>query len=100
MDSERVGSVTSAMDDIGMRVAGLRWTKSKMPCPPGSIPVVTLDQATGLCGGMVVARRLKSPCCAGVSEVRQRRPVRFQELRIHAVDAEHDHLLAGGSHVG
>ena len=31
MVSERVGSVVSAIEEIGMRVAGSRWTKSKMP---------------------------------------------------------------------
>ena len=31
MARERVGSVVSAMEETGMRVAGLRWTKSKMP---------------------------------------------------------------------
>ena len=30
------------------------WIKSKIPCPPGFIPVMKLDQATGLCGGMLV----------------------------------------------
>src|SRR5690242_18452474 len=32
-----------------------------MPCSAGSIPVMNVDHATGLCGGMVVSRRLKSP---------------------------------------
>src|SRR5688572_5183841 len=35
--------------------------KSNMPCPPTSMPVMKLDQATGLCGGIVVARRRNSP---------------------------------------
>jgi len=41
-------TVVSAIEETGMRVDGLRWTKSKMPWPPGSMPVITLDQATGL----------------------------------------------------
>lgn len=35
--------------------------KSKIPCPPGSIPVMKLDHATGLCGGRLVRSRRKSP---------------------------------------
>ncbi len=62
MASERVGSVVSAIEETGMRVLGFRWTKSKMPWPPGSMPVMTLDQATGLCGGTVVPRRRNVPC--------------------------------------
>ena len=38
--------------------------KSKMPCPPESMPVMKLDQATGLCGGTAVARGWKWPISA------------------------------------
>jgi hypothetical protein len=55
--SVRFDSTVSPMDEIGRMVAGSRWTKSKMPCPPGSRPVMKFDHATGLCGGMVVPRR-------------------------------------------
>ena len=42
------------MEKYGCIVSGSRWMKSKMPWPPGFIPVMTFDQATGLCGGMLV----------------------------------------------
>ena len=48
---------TSPIEENAFRVAGSRCTKSKMPWPPGFIPVMKVDQATGLCGGMVVASR-------------------------------------------
>ena len=35
--------------------------KSKMPCAPGSRPVMKLDQATGLCGGIDVPSAAKPP---------------------------------------
>jgi hypothetical protein len=38
-----------------------RCMKSKMPCPPGSRPVMKLDQATGDCGGVVVPSSLSPP---------------------------------------
>ena len=38
--------------------------KSKMPCPPASMPVIKLDQATGLCGGMLVPSSRNEPCSA------------------------------------
>src|SRR6185437_10804948 len=53
----------SPMDERGSNVSGSRSTKSKTPCPVGFIPVMNVDQATGLCGGVVVARRLNSPSC-------------------------------------
>ncbi len=49
------------MAGVGRYRSGSRWMKSKMPCPPGSIPVMKVDQATGLSGGMVVCSGLKSP---------------------------------------
>ena len=50
------------VDRYGVNVAGSRWIKSKMPWPPGSIPVIKFDQATGLRGGTLVASFRKSPC--------------------------------------
>ena len=38
--------------------------KSKIPCPPAFIPVIRFDHATGLCGGILVVRRLNDPCSA------------------------------------
>src|ERR1035438_3912853 len=38
--------------------------KSKMPWPPAFIPVMRLDHATGLWGGMLVVKRRKEPSCA------------------------------------
>jgi hypothetical protein len=35
--------------------------KSKMPCPPGFVPVANVDQATGVWAGLVVATREKPP---------------------------------------
>jgi hypothetical protein len=35
--------------------------KSKMPWPPGSRPVMNVDHATGLCGGMVVSSAANPP---------------------------------------
>src|SRR5580658_2118797 len=43
-------------------VDGSRCTKSKMPCSEASRPVMKVDHAVGLCGGVVVARREKLPC--------------------------------------
>ena len=80
-----------------MRVDGLRWTKSKMPWPPGSMPVMTLDQATGLCGGTVVAEAPERALLPETVQVRERGEVGFDEDGIHAVHAEHDHALAGGA---
>ena len=52
------------VDRYGIIVFGSRWTKSKMPWPPGSSPVMKLDQATGLCGGMDVPSGAKWPVVA------------------------------------
>src|SRR6266849_8947797 len=38
--------------------------KSKIPCPPGFMPVIRLAQATGLCGGMLVCKLRKLPRAA------------------------------------
>ena len=35
--------------------------KSKMPCPPGLVPVANVDQATGVWAGRVVPTRVKPP---------------------------------------
>ena len=35
--------------------------KSKMPCPPGFVPVAKVDHATGVCAGVVVATRENAP---------------------------------------
>jgi len=40
--------------------------KSKMPCPPGPVPAMKLDQATGLWGGMLVWSGLKPPWAASL----------------------------------
>src|ERR1700733_5697300 len=42
--------------------------KSKMPCPPAFIPVMTFDHATGLCGGMLVVNFLNEPSCASLAK--------------------------------
>ena len=38
--------------------------KSKIPCPPAFIPVIRFDQATGLCGGMLVPSSRNEPPAA------------------------------------
>src|SRR5436189_222773 len=38
---------------------------------------------------------LEIALAAQLAEIRQRTPVRLQKLRVHAVDTEHDHPLAG-----
>src|SRR5712692_1280017 len=38
--------------------------KSKIPCPPGFMPVIRLAQATGLCGGVLVCKLRKLPRAA------------------------------------
>ena len=42
------------VDRYGIIVFGSRWTKSKMPWPPASMPVMKFDHATGLWGGIDV----------------------------------------------
>ena len=49
------------VDRKGVMVFGSRWMKSKMPWPPGSSPVMKVDHATGLCGGIVVASGANVP---------------------------------------
>src|SRR5262245_34358009 len=49
------GASARVVDRYGVIVSGSRCTKSKMPWPPGLVPVVKVDQATGLRGGTVVA---------------------------------------------
>ena len=48
----------------GTIVFGSRWMKSKMPWPPASMPVMKLDQATGLWGGIDVPRGWNAPWAA------------------------------------
>src|ERR1035438_5623035 len=77
------GSSVRPMEEKGSRVAGSRCTKSKMPCWSGSRPVMKVDQATGLCGGMVVPSRLKLPCCrsrARFGSVSQWRSTKFGSM--------------------
>ena len=73
--------------------------KSKMPCEPGPAPLMKLAQATGLCGGMLVPRLLKPPVAGSFSRLGSRPAfiMRFRQPRVHAVDADDDHLLARGS---
>ena len=52
------------VDRYGTIVFGSRWMKSKMPWPPGSRPVMNVDHATGLCGGIVVSNGAKPPDAA------------------------------------
>ena len=52
------------VERYGTIVFGSLWMKSKMPCPPGSRPVMKLDHATGLWGGIDVPRGEKVPLAA------------------------------------
>jgi hypothetical protein len=62
------------VERYGVIVFGSRWMKSKMPWAPGSRPVMKLDQATGLCGGIEVASGAKPPLFASCARP-GRRPV-------------------------
>src|SRR6266496_330795 len=42
--------------------------KSKSPWPPGFIPVIRFDHATGLCGGMLVVSSLNDPFCVSAEK--------------------------------
>ena len=67
--------------------------KSKMPCPPGFMPVTKLDHATGLCGGVDVPSGWKRALVAQPREVRHlaARDQALEDHRIHPVDADHEH---------
>ena len=53
--------------------------KSKIPCPRGSSPVMKVDQATGLWGGMVVASGVDPPEAARASKWGMRPAARSRE---------------------
>jgi hypothetical protein len=55
------------VERYGCIVFGSRWMKSKMPWRPGSRPVMNVDQATGLCGGLAVASDAKVPRLASLA---------------------------------
>jgi len=55
--------------------------KSAMPCPPGVIPVMKLDHATGLRAGIVVARGASVPISASFLKL-GRRPISISAPRI------------------
>ncbi len=71
--------------------------KSKMPWPPGFIPVMKLDQATGLCGGVDVLSRRKSRLGGELGERRQLPLFHpdFGEVGVHAVEAEDEDSCPG-----
>ena len=73
--------------------------KSKIPCEPGPAPLMKLAQATGLCGGTLVPRSLNPPPARSFCRLGSRPAfiMRSRQARVHAVDADDDHLLAGGS---
>ena len=95
--------VALARQGLGRRIergallaAGCRWMKSKMPCEPGPAPLMKLAQATGLCGGMLVPSLLKPPAARSLARLGSR-PASIMLSRqagVHAVDADHDDLLA------
>ncbi len=68
------GGSDRVVERYGAIVFGSRWMKSKMPCAPGSRPVMNVDQATGLWGGIVVASRLNVPPDATTREKFGMRP--------------------------
>ncbi len=59
--SRRPGGTVREVERNDSSVSGWRWMKSKMPCSPGSRPVMNVDHATGLCGGVEVASGVKRP---------------------------------------
>ena len=59
--SMRPGGTVRDVDRNDSMVSGWRWMKSKMPCSPGSSPVRKVDHATGLSGGVEVARGVNWP---------------------------------------
>ena len=56
-----LGGSVLLVERNGSFVSGSRWIKSKIPWPPGFIPVMKFDQATGLKGGTLVASRRYPP---------------------------------------
>ncbi len=62
----RPGGTVREVERNDSSVAGSRWMKSKMPCAPGSRPVMKVDHATGLSGGVEVASGPKLPVAASV----------------------------------
>ena len=70
--------------------------KSKMPCPPGFVPVAKVDHATGVCAGVVVATRENAPSAQPL-EVRQfsRGEHCLDDRRLKPVKPDHDHLIQG-----
>jgi len=55
--------------------------KSAMPCPPGVMPVMKLDHATGLRAGIVVPRGLREPISASFLKLGSR-PISMSAPRI------------------
>ena len=64
MDTKWLGGSVLDVDRYGVMVFASRWTKSKIPWPPGSRPVMNEDQATGLCGGTDVPSGANPPRAA------------------------------------
>ena len=60
-----------------------------MPCSTGSRPVLKVDQATGLCGGVVVASA-RNALIAQDAQIGQIGPMALDKVRVHAVDSEND----------
>ena len=63
-ETKWLGGTVLVVDRYGVIVFGSRWTKSKMPWPPGSSPVMNDDQATGLWGGIEVPSAANAPRAA------------------------------------
>ena len=63
-----LGGSTREAEKLVCSVLGWRWMKSKMPCPPAFMPVIRFDQATGLCGGMLVVSRRNDPFSASAAK--------------------------------
>ena len=68
-----------------------------MPWLPGSMPVMNVDHATGLCGGFEVSSGMKPPVAASRDKVRHDTflHVLLEQLGIHPVDTEDHHARRG-----
>ena len=82
----------------GKLLAGLSLTATKwpMPCWSGVLPVAIVVQMTGLSSGGELRSRPYAPSCLSLAKFGSLPSdiSRSTALRVHAVEAEHDHARA------